>query len=244
MSFQNVDVPVACPVGTNGGKARCRNQAGKCSNHSKPEFWSKAPTPDTVLVKVNINKRWLPLFQEAVPRLQRTYAQAQKLEQERVARAKALGRDAYTVRDERDAKATPESADSGCPVFGKSGLAELQVNIGGLARELEKAGYELTFANLLHRDWKPPVRLVLEFSKKGTKAPLEDFPWRDFEALIATTFDQVDVWANDADPNKEGRVVHTVNCGKRNDEAQPKLNLRFANGDWAVEPVSVPATAA
>lgn len=226
----------ACSVGVQDGRARCRNEKGKCSVHTRPELYTLAPKPDVVLLKVNVNeKRERRLSAAGVQYQVRSYDRALELEQQRVASAQSLGRGAYAVRElsHRDSHHTPEAADTGCPVFGKNGLAELNVTAATILCELFNAGFALTGGHLLKREHKPPVRLVLEFSKSSTKPALDKFPWEEVKSLLATTFNQVDVWANEK--NKDGKVVHTVNCGKRDDSSKPKTRLHYANGDWDVE---------
>ncbi len=222
----------ACTVGVADGKARCRNERGKCAFHTKPECWKSAPRPDVVLVKVNVNDKWKTLF-SYLKTQERSYERAEQLEQDRVERAEVLGRNAYAARpDERIKENVPENADTGSQVFGKLGLADLQVSIQGVVEELKRSGYILTDAHLLERNHKPPVRLVMEFSKAGSKPEFKNFRWGIFHDLISTTFNQVDVWANDRDPKKGDKVVHTVNCGKRADGVPVKHWLHYANGDW------------
>src|SRR5258708_167751 len=98
----------ACTAGIRGGIARCREEEGKCPHHN--ETSPQAPRPETVLFKVNLNKKWLPHFQTVLPMLQRTYDRARILEGNHVVDAAQLGRDAYTARDERDVEQTPESS--------------------------------------------------------------------------------------------------------------------------------------
>jgi hypothetical protein len=150
----------------------------------------------------------------------------------------ALGRNAYTSRDERDKEQMPESADSGCPVFGKTGLADAGVDIRHLVGELFAAGFVLSSAHLLERGHKPPIRLVMEFSKPQEKPAMVSFPWTLFNQLTTTVFNQVDVWANPKQDNN--KVVHTVNCGNRDDQAKPKYTLHYSNGDWGAEEISTP----
>jgi len=230
----------ACTAGIKNGLARCRNEKGKCSNHHTVSVWAPAPRPDVILLKANVNEKWeVRLRSAGVATHLRSFERAQQLETQHVERAKALGRDAYSARDERDHGDMPEAADSGCPVFGKSGLADLAVSVEGLVKELFAAGFVLSAAHLLKRYHKPPVRLVMEFSKPQNKAALANFPWTTVKQLLAATFNQVDVWANDRDP-RTGHVVHTVNCGKRQDGA-PQHQLHFADGDWDAEPVATAA---
>lgn len=234
----------ACTVGVQDGRARCRNERGKCSVHARPQYYTAAPRPDVVLFKINVNeKRESRLSKAGVPYQVRSYDRALQLEQQRVASAQSLGRDAYAVRElsHRDSHHTPEAADTGCPVFGKNGLADLNVSAANLLKELFDAGFVLTGGHLLKREHKPPIRLVLEFGKPSTKPAILKFPWEEVKSLLATTFNQVDVWANERD--KDGKVVHTINCGKRDDNTQPKTRIHYAGGDWDVETLAVSSVA-
>jgi len=223
----------ACIDGIRGGVARCRNLAIdkrlRCTAHYINT--SVAPRPDVVLVKVNLNKRWNGLFEEAgIAAFERSRERAVQLGQAHQARAEGLRRDAFVIRERREGQRPdePEAADSGCPVFGKAGLQF--VSIRDVLPELQRAGYLITGVSRLSRDWKPPIRLVLEFSKGMDKPALENFPTGLYQSLVATCFGQVDVWANDRD--KRGLVVHTVNCGQRDDQGAALLHLEYAGGDW------------
>lgn len=220
----------ACVAGARGGVARCRSYVARenwCAQHN--EGSPKAPQPSVVLVKINLDNRWDSVFERAgIPKVARSPERAQQLAQEHQVRAERLGRDPFVIREAREGErpSEPEAADSGCPVFGKAGLQS--VDIRGLVTELKAAGFHLTGVHRLAREWKPPVRLVLQFTREGQD--LSQFPWDLFRGLTATCFNQADVWANDRDGR--GQVVHTVNCGKREDGARPEYVLRYADGDW------------
>ncbi|MEK9148359.1 MAG: hypothetical protein AAB650_02880 [Patescibacteria group bacterium] len=222
-------VDYACVSGIHGGVARCRKSIVKedlhCADHD--ELSPLAPRPDVVLLKVNLNDRWDAAFGKVgIPKLDRSPRRAVQLAAEHRERAEQLGRDPFAIREAREGLTSdPESADSGCPVFGKGGLQS--VDIRGLVTELRAAGFRLTGFHRLARLWKPPVRLVMQFTKTGES--LNQFPWDLFRQFTATCFGQVDVWANDRD--NRGLVVHTVNCGKRDEQAKP-VTLRFDGGDW------------
>lgn len=229
--------PYACTAGIHDGIARCRNLI-PCSVH--PDGTPKAPRPDTVLVKINLNERWSNRFGLAkIPLLDRTPERARELAAKNISNARQLGRDAFTIRkhqqtDRHQEEAVPEAADSGCPVFGPGGITRgvRGRSIAKVTWQLRDHGFRLVHAHLLARNWKPPVRLVMVFSKENP----EDirFPWHLFQELTTTCFKQVDVWANGRDLN--GNVVHTVNCGKRED-SPPSYDLIFADGDWMVQSV-------
>ena len=225
----------ACTAGVQNGRARCRNAAvngsNRCAIHADG---NPAPLPDIVLVKVNLNEKWNRLFADAgVPELYRSFQRSSQLGNEHVARAKSLGRDPFAIREGSGRNnSTPESADSGTPVFGKGGLSNASIVF--VVRELRNAGFMLTGAHRLNREHKPPVRLVLEFTRYVGTATKIAFPNELFETLVLTNFGQVDVWANDRD--SRGKVIHTINCGKRDDSARSQFYLEFGNGDWAATP--------
>ena len=230
----------ACTAGIKGGVARCRNLI-PCSAH--PDGTPKAPRPDRVLLKVNLSKAWDDRFQKAgIPLLQRTWERAQQLRADHVESAGQLGRNAFAVRTQQSpqrnqtfqGQEVPENADTGCPVFGNEGVTKgvSGQSLSKTSWDLRDAGFRLVAAHRLQRNWKPPVRLVLIF-EKGQGARDVQFPWELFRELVATCFKQVDVWANERRP--DNLVVHTVNCGARDDKATPAYGLRFAGGDWGVQ---------
>jgi hypothetical protein len=225
---------ISCLSGVKDGVARCRNEKGKCSAHKNGETWAKAPRPTTILLKMNLNAKWDKAFEvNGMPIQTRSFERAQQLADQRIQAAAELDRNPYAVRvDSGRAYGLPEDVDTGCPVFGKSGLADTSISLNGLVEELEAEGFSLTGAFILRRMHKPPNRLVMEFSVAGSKPPLKSFPVNLFWELIQTAFQQVDVWANER--KSDGKVVHTVNCGKRDDKATPKWTLKFEHGDWNV----------
>lgn len=228
--------PYKCTAGIQGGIARCRNDM-PCPVHG--EDAQKAPRPDCVLVKVNLNKHWDNLFAQAKIRVvDRTPERARALQEEHEARARQLGRNAYHIRESqarhklRADTNIPEAADSGCPVFGDDGFREgvRGDSINKVTFQLRDAGFRLVDAHRLARQWKPPIRLVLVYERnQGNDIP---FPWSLFRELTHTAFMQVDVWANDRDKN--GNVVHTLNCGKREDEFKAPLSLQYRGGEWGI----------
>ena len=227
--------PYACKAGIKDGIARCRNLV-PCSVASHDgEDALMAPRPDVVLVKVNLNKRWgQRLAQAGIPVLERSQGRAQELAQEREHRAEQLGRSAFAIRKKGRGgnPETPEDRDTGCPVFGKQGLTEgvQGSSIPKVTWQLRDSGFRLVAAHRLQRGWKPPIRLVMVFERTpGTDIR---FPWQLFRELTDTCFMQIDIWANDRDDR--GNVVHTINCGKRDDTAKVAYALRFAKGDWEV----------
>lgn len=243
----------ACKAGVHDGNARCRNIA-PCATH--PQGQPPAPRPDVVLLKINVGKlpdhrgqggdRVKRLRAAGVQVVERSPERAVKLAQEHLDQAQRLGRDALRIREEREGIAAtgtvgtvrdhagkesflPEAIDSGTPVFGRLGIQE--VNLRGLMTELKAAGFNITGMHMLARNWKPPVRWVIEFGRGGKD--LTTFPHALFHEFTANAFGQVDVWANPRD--KRGEVVHTVNCGERREANAPaKGALRFADGDWVL----------
>ena len=202
-----------------------------CEIH--PEGSTLAPRPDIVLIKANVNKEWMRRLSEAgVKKFNRSRERAFQLAAEHKKQARSLGRSAFAIRKRREgSSASPEAADSGTPVFGDNGLQSVRVDTI-LLTELASAGFRLSNIYMLARDWKPPVRLVLEMTAVTGKPALtvSGSLGELLEELLSTCFGQVDVWAN---PRNHEEVVHTVNCGKRGDSMEPQW-LRFAGGDWGV----------
>ena len=75
------------------------------------------------------------------------------------------------------------------------------------------------------------ARLVVVLSKAGQA--MEKVPYGFISMINQTCFGAVHVWANDRD--SRGQVVHTVNCGMRDDMAAPIYNLKFEEGDWGLK---------
>ena len=226
-------VGYACTGGIRGGVARCRNMS-PCSQH--PNGQPPAPRPDVILVKINLGKLSNPWNQEfdrhGVKMFERSQERALQLSEKHGEQAERLGRDPLAIRRRTEGEENltyPEAKDSGSPVFGVDGLTF--VNVAEVISDLQVAGFRLTNAYRLARDWKPPVRLVLEFSN-GEKAGVKEFPWDVLKRLTSETYGKVDVWANPRDDR--GLVVHTVNCGQREGQARSDYRLVYAGGDWGV----------
>jgi hypothetical protein len=228
----------ACTFSIKGGLARCREEQSNCDSHRNGvASREKAPRPTVILLKVNVNEKWEKAFIAAsVPVETRSFGRAEQLERQRVEVAEAMGRDPYAVRQSsgRD-RGVPEDVDTGCPVFGNAGLAGLNVSLSSLSNELHAAGFVLTQAMLLKRFHKPPTRLVLEFTRDIKSASISRQLIDLCAELTDTVFNQVDVWANPR--QADGRTVHTVNCGKRDDSAKEQYRLSYADGDWDAIPV-------
>ena len=208
-----------------------------CTVHGEDAV--SAPRPDRVLVKLNLNKYWDALFERMGIRIvDRSPERAVVLQEEHEEQAQQLRRNAYHIRQSQEQRGLredtniPEAADSGCPVFGSDGLREgIQGDsLSKVTFQLRDAGFRLVNAHRLSRSWKPPIRLVLVY-EQGQKNDIR-FPWPLFRELVHTTFMQLDVWANGVDKN--GNVVHTVNCGERDDSRKALLSLQYQGGDWGV----------
>lgn len=230
-------VQMACRAAMAGGRARCRNM--NCAVHG-PDA-PKAPRPDVVLVKFNLNEALDKAFDLAgVHDHNRTIERGNELGAQHEAQAKALGRDATHIREVRGENvaqlAKPEAADSGSPVFGIKGLLG-GVNLTEVRAELEAAGLRLTSYQRLKRAWKegdrgPASRLTLEFRKD--KEPAEGFPWELLQnEILAFALGKLDLWANPRD--HRGLIVHTLNAGgEKKPLSTAQHTLHFAEGDWDV----------
>lgn len=239
-------------------EARCRNEHGKCMAHPASKEWTIASAPDTVLAKFGLDPDGIQsdLFREAGVREElRTEGRRDELELDHALQAERVGRDAYTARP-GERRREQESADSGCPVFSKKGLAGKRISgLELVMSELPAAGFVLTRYSILVRADKSDI-LTLEFSKQGTKAPAVGFPWPTLLAFISgQAFNQLYVWANERDLRRavpefypKGRVIHTVQFfAPLEPDAQgrnkpPQTTLRYANGLWDVEAIPVPVS--
>lgn len=216
----------ACTADT-GSKGRCRNNAKEgddfCQLHAKLRdagtVIKKVGPPDKVLVKANINPRWLEKFtSQGVPLRTANFS---KQEAAHVADAQRVGRQAYAVRK--------NVADSGVPVFGKDGL---QNALTVEAFEEICRAYRLTDLHIFERrDRGLMYVLCLTFEKgEGEK---KDLPADVAEFFAMSKWGFAHIWANP--PKEDGTVVNTVNLSHRSDEAA-KWSLEFANGLWTVTP--------
>jgi len=222
-------VQYACVAATQEG-ARCRNfveNPGKmceaCQKlKAKGEEVKFAPSPDTILVKFNINPGWTQKFEEAgIPR---RFPSEVTLEEKHIAQAQQVNRDPYRFR---------ETADSGVPVFGPQGVSE--VSIFQLLEELREKGYQTQGVHIRTRREKKFDVLVIPFTlgieKNSTSLPEKALELlREFLKLSCWGF--VHIWAN---PPEKGKIVHTVNLSHREPQQSPQWNLCFNHGLWAIE---------
>jgi hypothetical protein len=230
---------VACKSGTADGVMRCRfegKEGGCCALHSGKANVVAAPRPTVVLFKVKLGPKTRSWFAKVeVDYL--TKADRRAREAQRVADAEKLGRKAYCSRL-KGASDRPEDADSGCPVFGATTGGLKKVDVRNLEAELRQAGFHMAEATVRVTDGQKgqPMNatLVLAFTNDEEEDP--DFSsWVEFNRLVAPTFAFVHVWANPK--QADGTVVHTVNCLSRQEGAKADYALRYANGDWAAEPI-------
>jgi len=217
----------ACVAATQEG-ARCRNfleKAGEmCETHrklkAKGEEVKLAPSPDTILVKFNINPSWTQRFEEAgIPR---RFPSEVTLEEKHITQAQEVNRDPYRFR---------ETADSGVPVFGPQGVSE--VSIFQLLEELQGKGYSPQGVHIRTRREKKFDVLVIPFAREISE---EAFLPKKAEELLeeflkTSCWGFVHIWAN---PPEKGKVVHTINLGHREPQKSPQWNLCFNHGLWAL----------
>ena len=220
----------ACVAATQEG-ARCRNFVSTvrdiCWFHQKEKDEGKevklAPSPNTILVKFNINPSWAQKFEEAGVLRKRPFEV--ELEEKHIAQARKLDRRAYEYRD---------IADSGVPVFGPQGASE--VSILGLLEELQQEGYQLQGVHIRTRAQKKFDVLVIPFvrgSESNSTLPKRALELlQEFLGLSCWGF--VHVWANP--PDVQGKVVHTINLGHREPGRIPQGNLHFDHGLWVMTP--------
>jgi hypothetical protein len=193
-------------------------EGDRCGQHKDAE---RAPRPDVVLYKFNINDRWRDRFMALGIKEKTRDVQADTAKHE--AHAAQFGRDAHRYR---------QVADSGVPVFGE-GLQG--VSLFDLLKELPTV-YEVVDIHIKPRsDGKPNMSvLVISFSNgKPTSANTEAFD-ELLRFLASSCWGFCHVWANP--PQEDGRVIHTVNSSHREADQKAKQVLHFADGLWAVNP--------
>lgn len=216
--MQKVAQWYAC-TGATDFQGRCRNQAtsgGRCVEH--PDAL-RAPEPQVVLLKFNVNsQRGQELEVAGIPRKAADWLSR---EEKHVEHARDNRREAYRFRD---------VADSGVPVFGKQGAMAVQVLPAW--QELSVAGFHLRDIHLVsRRDGKMDI-LVMSLAKERESAAPSSLAAQLVTNILASSWEFVHVWANP--PQKDGAVVHTVNCVNRQpDQKRPNL-LQFQDGLWGV----------
>ena len=200
-----------------------------CQPHQKKRAKGKqielAPSPDTILVKFNINPNWTQRFEEAgVPRKIPTEV---FLEEKHIAQARHVARDPYRFRG---------TADSGTPVFGDQGASN--VSIIRLIGELQENGYEPQGVHIRTRTNKKFDVLVIPFSREISEGNSISLPNKALdllkEFLRLSCWGYVHIWANP--PDEAGKIVHTVNLSHREPDKKPDEHLCFNHGLWALTP--------
>jgi hypothetical protein len=217
----------ACAAETDG-HGRCRNNSVEgdptnfCTHHANMRDSGQkvrfAPTPTKVLVKANVNPKWAKKLTElGVPV---KHPDFEKLDQKHAEDAETHGRKANAIRD---------IADSGVPVFGKSGISD--ISVAQLVVELAMLGFMATDCHIFQRRDQGVMNvLVVTFEKKVTEFVLSD----EIEQLFAKSrWGFIHVWDNP--PKKDGTVLHTINLSHRSDE-KAEQELRFSGGLYAIEP--------
>ena len=213
----------SCRAATNEGRARCPDRAlqdGFCREHRGGA--PLAPLPTIALVKFELLSPWTAEFERAgIPAYaERPPERTEELRAEREQKARELGRNPFEVRGRKRQGA--RVADTGTPVFGRWCLQ--RVSVFDLFRA-ELQGFTLS------KTCRMRPGLILEFARNKEEAPR--FPWDLFERFTQATFGQVDVWANESEPQRG--VVHTVNCFGRSEKWTAGLRLRFNEGEWGAE---------
>lgn len=218
----------ACEAATQS-RARCRHNAVPesilCAMHKKAEDEgvqiSRAPKPDVVLYKFNINPAWKERFLLLGVK-EENYDTVAK-EAKHVAHAEAYRREAYAVRK--------DVADSGVQVFGSEGLKN--VVLSPMIRELA-AAYSVVGLHIRpRRDQSEKMSvLVVSFAQTGEATTNKMALQLLLEFSDKSSWGFCHVWANPPQL-EDGRIIHTVNSGHRQDLVLAGLALHFAGGLWA-----------
>lgn len=220
----------ACVAATQG-RTRCRNWAkagGLCFFHQKRkeagETVEPAPKPDTVLFKFNINERWrAKLIKLGVPVKERDVEAEDKRHR--------LHAEAYRRKADRYKRSVP---DSGVPVFGKKGLAN--VSLLEVFQELMDI-YEIVDIHIRPKRDKTPWMAVLVVSfSSGEPSQILEVTQELLRLLTGSSWGHVHIWANPPSLD-DGRIIHTINAVHRQEERTAEQILRFAHGLWETEPL-------
>ena len=141
-----------------------------------------------VLVKANINPKWLQRFQEAGISLKSPDEGA--LELKHIFHALERRKNPYAIRQ--------EIADSGTQVFGKSG--EQNISINGLSQELRNAGYFPSGVHIRRRAEKKFNVLVIPFIAGGEESLLPQAASL-LKEFFRVCWGYVHVWVNPPQDN-------------------------------------------
>jgi hypothetical protein len=179
--------------------------------------------------------------------IRRIAVDREALEQEHVANAERVRREAY-----RYDSGPRHVADAGVRVFGEDGANE--VCLRSAWEEMEKAGYRIVDVQLMANRKGHMDILTIAVSNLCREARLElsSDAMERVHWILSSKWRYTHVWANPrvvdayllgelhveewADPrNGQGYVVHTINSLHRSDEKSPNL-LRFAEGLWELIP--------
>lgn len=222
----------ACVAATKEG-ARCRHMVAEqgrlCSfcqkKADKEGSVPKAPPPNVILVKININERWRAVLEAG--RVPRKIVDWQALEEKHAAHAERLGRAPYRFRD---------VADSGVPVFGPDGICH--VSLLKLWTELVEKGFCIQEMHLQsRRDGKMDTLVITLARQKPTQVSFfPEVALAVLPDLLNTSYGFVHIWANPSKEDKEKKkvVVHTVNISHREPEQRPLRQLHYNDGLWSV----------
>ena len=219
----------ACIAATETG-ARCRffveEQGTMCSHHQKMKEEGKkvevAPTPNTVLIKLRLNKNWTKkLLLAGIDWKKGTPFRDRDRRHE--VEAEKLHRKAYRYRN--------NIADSGVPVFGSTGIS--QVSISGIATTLYKKRYNVVAVHLEKGRGQGMNVLILTFRLRDRKISLSKEAIGFLNEFSSSCWGHVHIWANP--PQENGKVIHTVNLAHRQPEESPKFQLIFDNGLWRAQ---------
>jgi len=227
-----------CTAGVQDGVARCRksvisepNRTAQGSLRSPPGNWLGIGTgTNTVLVKVNVNPTWWELLHRAgVRTFVRTFARLSSWS--RSTWLKRLLSDETPMHPAISGTTSkPPKARTRLPGFRKPGLTDAAMDIRGLVGTVRRRLRGFRRRTSSNGTTNRRCASSWSSSKPSQKPAMVNFPWKAFQQLVATSFGQIDVWANLK--QADGNVVHTVNCGKRR---IPQSAERAALRRWRLE---------
>lgn len=237
----------ACPASIGLHDARCHNQKGYCPAHKGN--YNKAPAPEIVLFRFTVNPTQGQYLEMA--EIRRITVDRGVLEQEHVANAERVGRNAYVYDS-----GPRHVADAGVRVFGQDGASVACLYPAW--EEMKAAGYKVVDVQLManragHMDILTIAvsnlckehRFLPSLAAEGRLTRILNSRWgythvwanpRVIDTYLLQEL-RVEEWATPQNP--QGYMVHTINSLHRSDE-KPSNNLHFAEGLWELRPTLVP----
>jgi len=208
-----------------GGRTRC------CSQHEEwpQDTLTRALAPDFVLLRVNINPKWIEKLQESgVEVMERDPNRAVEISRSHVDLAQFYG--------VSPAEYLANMPSSGIAVFGKDGVKH--VSAMSLISELLNNGFSITRPYVERKSWERMAVLVVPF-KKNHQSDASAFIFV-LSNLLKGSWEFAHIYANPPQLKKNEddqktmtfRITHTVNLAHRNAEGVATCKIVYNHGLW------------